>query len=106
MSTKNYKTGVMLGLVWGGVGGCRGLFWTGILGGRRGGGVRIGVWAPRIIKLGLCRGGVGFGLGYWGVGTKNYKTGVVLGRRWGLWRIILDWDTWGTQGRRCFKIEV
>ena len=76
MSTKNYKTGVMLGLVWGGVGGCRGLFWTGILGGRRGGGVRIGVWAPRIIKLGLCRGGVGFGLGYWGVGTKNYKTGV------------------------------
>ncbi len=34
----------------------------------------IGVWAPKIIKLG--------------------------------WRIILDWDTWGTQGRRCFKIEV
>ena len=34
----------------------------------------IGVWAPKIIKLG--------------------------------WRIILDWDTLGTQGRRCFKIEV
>ena len=44
----------------------------------------IGVWAPKIIKLVLCWGGVG------GCGG----------------RIILDWDTWGTQGRRCFKIEV
>ena len=55
MSTKNYKTGFMLGLFWGGVGGCRGLFWTGILGERRGGGVRSEVWAPRVIKLGLCK---------------------------------------------------
>ena len=30
-----------------------GLFWTGILGGLRGGGVRSEVWAPKIIKLGL-----------------------------------------------------
>ena len=40
------------------------------------------------------------------MGTKNYKTGVMMGRRWRLWRIILDWDTLGTQGRRCFKLEV
>ncbi len=59
MGTKNYKTGVVgarvldldwdigvwapkiikLVLCWGGVGGCGELFWTGILGGRRGGDV-------------------------------------------------------------------
>ena len=84
-------------LCWGGVGVCGELFWTGILGGRREGGVRSELWAPRIIKLGFL------GLGYGGVGTKQLLNWYMLGKRWGLWRIILDSNTWGTLGRGCFK---
>ena len=51
---------IKLVLCWGGVGGCGELVWTGILGGRRGGGV---------LNL-RCK-------------HKKYKTGVMLGLFWG-----------------------
>ena len=40
-----------------------------------------------------------FGLGYWGVGTKNYKTGAMLGLCWG------GVGDWGYAGEALGVVE-